>query len=329
MADSFSITHYAFLLFLSMTLIGLQACKNEEPMGNMSAGLERALPDRGAPGDIRDEVGSDPLFNNPLVVARLASVRDGATGKKGPLGPFKYTARTRYQLESQTQQTVARIEEKVRFDSAVDGDFSMKLTRDVLGEKGDSTRITREGIFHRGGFYTADSSGLFFLRDSMREDHLQWMRQAGEPLSVLTTLLQTSLRRSPEGNTTFGGRSAEKISLSLIPQRRRDASEEDLKLLRRNVGSWDDWWRHTHEPFELKGTVVLEPGSGLLVSADIKAAFYVKKEGRVQTLRMEHEMQLRPLSSSPDIRKPANTRQPERDRVYRMLRDVVGPSLRL
>ena len=277
----------------------------------MSEGLSRALPDDQLGPRSLPEVDPNPidaLGRNPLLCAR-------------ELGPVAFLSTTRYERRDKEGALRARLVESVEVERAQSGDFGLSMKRNVEGTRKSSSES--KAVFAEGRFYTADSTGVFFLRNPMRAHHMSWYRDAGAPLKVLVDLVRTSLRQEASGTRLWEGREVTVHGLDAVP-RVHVTPEPTVAALRDSTGTWPEWWRRVTGIESIAGEYLEDPETGCVVQAtlDMKLRF-LEPSTATDVLWIHHEFTLDVLAGDPKVHAPRTARLPRRDRVVQMLREVL------
>ena len=294
-------------------LAGLLGCGVEPRSARevMAEGLQRALPDEqlGRRTLLESDADTaDPLIRNPLLCAR-------------DMGPIAFSATTRYERRDRTDALRTRLEESVHVERTGAGDFKLSMERSVEGTRKSTSMAS--AVFVEGRFYTADASGVFFVRNPMRAHHVEWFRDAGQPFKVLVGLVKASLRREPRGTRHWEGREGAVQGLLAVP-RLQPTPEPAVAELRDSTGTWNEWWQSVHGVEAIRGEVLTDPVTGCAVAGtlELDLRFLDPSQGG-DGLRIRHEFSLDILPKDPAIRSPRGARVPRRDRVHQMLREVL------
>ncbi len=251
------------LFFVLLTVVFGSGCREKT-----AAQLERFM-DTPDTAPVENENGLDPSLISKDTSAADAIHMASFSRVANLLGAHRYHSKIHFRFEGPRHQVSLREDSSILL--ARNGDFRVEVEND----KGQGYGI----VFSNGQFYVRDRYGPYHLRSRLAEDHLKWREQAYSGWAAVYKLFRGRLNTSKLGSTNHYGRNAYRYSIGLTPGNPRLPGTLEPPQLPEGITkyiypieptkSYQDKWRDKAKPWQVKGSLVLDAQTGVILAAEL------------------------------------------------------------
>ena len=254
------------------------------------------------------------------------------------IGPFKYTANTRYKYTG-TTQTEGKVTESTSLTVSKHGHFELKTSRVYTGPNRINSSRSHHVIFNGQQLFLQLNGGAWVESDLFHRGQTPWIERALNTFPAMLSTLGEHLIQVRKGHQIT-------LSMNANAKPKLDVGVSPDEALWSEGGTWSKWWQVTHKPQLIEGRIELNPTQGSIRTASVKVVATTRKtavpskalwpHGQVETetlfagptqatFEASVSVQIVPVTTEPKITAPAGpVHRLRRPRIQHMLQQILS-----